>query len=278
MPNPSPLCGIGLRAPHYQDLLRQKPPLAFLEVHSENFFGEGGQPLAYLRQFREAYPISLHGVGMSLGSADGLNEKHVAKLKRLIAFVEPRFVSEHLCWVGVNGRYLNDLLPLPYTEESLAQVVQQVTRLQDAVGREIMVENVSSYLEFAASTIPEWEFVAAVASRTGCKVLLDVNNIYVNATNQGFDAATYIHAIAPDSVGEIHLAGFQDVGDMLIDTHGSVVSDAVWALFQETIAHTGPRPTLIEWDTDIPTLDVLLGEAARAESILQVSAVGAHAR
>ena len=268
IPSTSQGVGIGLRTPHYQALLAQRPRLAFLEVHSENFFCEGGQPLRYLERFREDYAVSAHGVGLSLGSADPLDAAHLKKLKRLVDWLDPMLVSEHLCWVGVNGRFLNDLLPLPYTQEALHHVVSRVQQVQDYLGRQILVENVSSYLEFADSTIPEWEFVSAVAKHAGCRLLLDVNNIHVNATNHGFDPIAYINAIEIGSVGEIHLAGFQDTGEILIDTHGSAVSDEVWKLYAHAIRRPGPVPTLIEWDTDIPALDVLLGEAHKANRVL----------
>ncbi|HEX9391536.1 MAG TPA: DUF692 domain-containing protein [Usitatibacteraceae bacterium] len=264
--------GIGLRTPHYQALLAQSPHVGFLEVHSENFFCDGGQPLRYLERFRRDYAISTHGVGLSLGSVDPLDTGHLKKLKRLVDWLDPVLVSEHLCWVGVNGRFLNDLLPLPYTQESLDHVVTRVQQVQEYLGRQILVENVSSYLEFADSTIPEWEFVREVAQRAGCRILLDVNNIHVNAVNHGFDALAYIDAIVPGSVGEIHLAGFQDAGDILIDTHGSAVSDAVWKLYAHAVRRLGPVPTLIEWDTDIPALDVLLGEADKANRLLATEA------
>jgi len=260
--------GIGLRPSHYQAILAEAPAVSFLEVHSENFFGDGGQPLKYLARFREDYPISTHGVGLSLGSTDPLDSDHLGKLKRLVNAIDPVLVSEHLCWVGVNGRFLNDLLPLPYSEESLKHVVHRVGEIQDFLGRPILVENVSSYLEFVDSTIPEWEFVREVASRAGCQILLDVNNIYVNAVNHEFDALTFLDAIAPGSVGEIHLAGFQDTGELLIDTHGTAVCDEVWALYRYAITRFGKVPTLIEWDTDIPALDVLLAEADKANCIL----------
>jgi uncharacterized protein len=264
--------GIGLRAPHYQSILATKPEVGFLEVHSENFFGDGGQPHRYLHAFRESYPISLHGVGLSLGSADEINSAHLKKLKRLADAVEPALISEHLCWVGVNGRFLNDLLPLPYTSESLQHVVAHIDQVQDFLGRRISVENVSSYLEFVDSDIPEWQFVQEVADRAGCGILLDVNNIYVNATNHGFDAKTYIDAITPGSVTEIHLAGFQDTGEILIDTHGATVSDPVWQLYEYAISRLGPVPTLIEWDTNLPALEVLLGEAKYADTLMKKQA------
>jgi uncharacterized protein len=261
--------GIGLRAPHYQAILAEKPEVGFLEVHSENFFGDGGQPLRYLHAFRECYPISLHGVGLSLGSADEINIAHLQKLKRLADAIEPALISEHLCWVGVGGRFLNDLLPLPYTPESLQHVVNRIEQTQDFLGRRISVENVSSYLEFVDSDIPEWAFVQEVADRAGCGILLDVNNIYVNAMNHGFDAKNYIDAITPNSVTEIHLAGFQDTGEILIDTHGATVSDPVWSLYEYVVSRLGSVPTLIEWDTNLPTLDVLLGEARHADAIMK---------
>ncbi|MBL8522531.1 MAG: DUF692 domain-containing protein [Betaproteobacteria bacterium] len=269
--------GIGLRTPHYRAMLDNPPPVSFLEVHSENFFGDGGQPLRYLDRFREDYPVSTHGVGLSLGSADTLDPEHLRRLKRLVDRIEPTLVSEHLCWVGVNGRFLNDLLPIPYTEEALEHVIGQVGRVQDFLGRQIMVENVSSYLQFVDSSIPEWEFVREVAERAGCRILLDVNNIYVNSVNHGFDAHAYLDAIEPGSVGEIHLAGFQDTGEVLIDTHGSSVCEAVWKLYERAIKRLGPIPTLIEWDTDIPALEVLLDEAAKADRILAASECARHA-
>lgn len=269
--------GIGLRAPHYQSILATKPEVGFLEVHSENFFGDGGQPHRYLHAFRELYPISLHGVGLSLGSADEINSGHLKKLKRLADEIEPALISEHLCWVGVNGRFLNDLLPLPYTSESLRHVVSHIDQVQDFLGRRISLENVSSYLEFIDSDIPEWQFVQAVADRAGCGILLDVNNIYVNAMNHGFDAKNYIDAINPASVTEIHLAGFQDTGEILIDTHGATVSDAVWQLYEYAISRIGPVPTLIEWDTNLPALEVLLGEAKHADALMKMQKKSARA-
>ncbi|NDP43435.1 MAG: DUF692 domain-containing protein [Aromatoleum sp.] len=261
--------GIGLRAPHVAEVLRERPPVAWFEVHSENYYADGGPALTALDRIRADYPLSLHGVGMSLGSTDPLDRGHLAKLKRLIARVDPCAVSEHLCWSGVGGRHLNDLLPLPYTEEALDHVCARVAEVQDALGRELLVENVSSYLAFADSTIPEWEFVAAVARRTGCKLLCDVNNIYVNAVNHGFDADAYLAALPPAAVAEIHLAGFDAGGPCLIDTHGAPVAPDVWALYARAIARFGPRPTLIEWDTDIPAFAVLQREAATAQSILK---------
>jgi len=251
------------------EVLATRPRVPFFEVHSENYYLEGGPALAALGRIRADYSLSLHGVGMSLGSADSLDLNHVEKLKTLIASVEPALVSEHLCWSAVGGRHLNDLLPLPYTEESLDLACARVAELQERIGREVAVENVSTYLTFADSTIPEWEFVVALAQRTGCKLLLDVNNVYVNATNHGFDADRYIAAVPAEAVAEIHLAGFEEADGCLIDTHGAPVAPDVWALYERTIGKIGPRPTLIEWDTDIPSFDVLQREAATAQRILE---------
>ncbi len=260
--------GVGLRAPHVRQVLAERPHIAWLEVHSENYYAGGGTALAALDRIRVDYPLSLHGVGMSLGSTDPIDATHLGKLRRLIDRCEPALVSEHLCWSGAGGRHLNDLLPLPYTEEALAHVCRRVAQVQDFLGRELAVENVSSYLAFADATIPEWEFVAAVARRTGCKLLVDVNNIYVNATNHGFDADTYLAAMPVEAIAEIHLAGFEDIGSCLIDTHGAPVAPDVWSLYARAIDRYGPRPTLIEWDVDIPPLDTLLAEAAKAQSVL----------
>jgi len=261
--------GIGLRTPHYREVLETRPPIPWLEVHSENFFADGGRPHAVLEQVRGHYPLSLHGVGLSLGSTDALNHWHLDKLKGLIARYEPGLVSEHLCWCSVGDRYLNDLLPLPYTEEALAHISERIEYVQDYLGRPILIENLSSYLQFAHSTIPEWEFLAEVARRSGCGVLLDVNNVYVNARNHGFHAETYLSHIPVEAVGEMHLAGYEDDGDCLIDTHGRRVDAVVWALYARAVQRFGRVPTLIEWDTDIPALSVLLDEADKAQTIME---------
>jgi uncharacterized protein len=270
LPTSHRLVGIGLRAQHYQDLLSTLPQnIGWLEVHSENYFGEGGKPHAYLAALREHYPISLHGVGLYIGSTDPLDPRHLRSLKTLIERVQPMLVSDHLCWGAVNGKVLNDLLPLPYTEEALAHFCAKTTQAQDALGRQILIENPSSYLQFAHSTIPEHEFLIAVAERTGCGILLDINNIYVSAINHDFDPYAYLAAIPTNTVQEIHLAGFEDNGLCLIDTHSKPVCDAVWTLYQQALQRFGQVPTLIEWDTDIPTLDVLLAEAARAQLLME---------
>ena len=270
--------GIGLRAPHYQEVVESRPNIGWFEVHSENYFGDGGAPLFFLEQVRRNYPISLHGVGLSLGSVDPLNISHLQKLKSLITRYEPGLVSEHLCWSSIGGRYLNDLLPLPYTEEALAHVAARIMQTQDYLKRPILVENVSSYIQYRHSTVPEWEFVAEVARRSGCGILLDVNNIYVNAVNQKFDPLEYLYAIPQGTVQELHLAGFavnrDDGTEILIDHHGAPVAEPVWALYREALRYFGPIPTLIEWDTDIPLLPILLAEARRAQALLEQT----HAR
>ncbi len=267
--------GIGLRAGHYREVVTSRPAVAWFEVHSENYFGAGGPPHRYLEQVRRDYPLSLHGVGLSLGSADALNRVHLEKLKALIRRYEPGLVSDHLCWSSVDGRYLNDLLPLPYTEETLRHVTAHVAEAQDYLGRELLVENPSSYLEYRHSDIAEAQFLAELSERSGCGILLDVNNVYVSAANHGFDAREYLRAIPATRVREIHLAGHTvnryDDGDILIDTHNARVCDAVWELYREAVRHVGAQPVLIEWDTDLPALSVLLDEAHRAQAILETS-------
>jgi len=264
--------GIGLRAAHYRAILERGPALAFLEVHAENFFAEGGQALAWLERFRECYPLSVHGVGLSLGSAEGVEELHLAKLERLVRRFEPALVSEHLSWSAAGGRHANELLPLPFTREALAAAVANIQHVQERLGRPILVENVSTYLRFGDGEMAEPEFVAEVVRRAGCGLLLDVNNIHVNARNHGFDALAYLDAIDPQTVGEIHLAGHEAVGARLVDTHGTRVAPEVWDLYAATLARLGPRPTLVEWDIDIPELDVLLDEAAIAARHLDAAA------
>lgn len=261
--------GIGLRAPHSVEVRRDRPAVAWLEVHSENYFVDGGPALAMLEAIRADYPISLHGVGLSLGSADALDRAHLARLKRLAERIEPCAISEHLCWGRIDGRHLNDLLPLPFTEEALGVCCERIDSVQRTLKRPLLVENVSAYLRFAADEMAEWDFVAAVARRTGCQLLFDVNNVYVNAINHGFDPLAYLEAIPGNAVAEIHLAGFDASGPCLIDTHGAHVAAPVWALYRATIERFGPKPTLIEWDTNLPALEVLLDEARMARAILE---------
>ena len=264
--------GIGLRAPHIHDLLETRPALRWVEVHSENYFG-GGIPCDYLLRVRRDHAVSLHGVGLSIGSTDALDSAHLRELAQLIDRVQPALVSEHLSWSSVGGQCFNDLLPLPYTEEALSHCVSRVQAVQERLGRQILVENISSYLEFGHSTIPEPEFLAELARISGCGILLDVNNVYVSAVNHGFDPYRYLEALPGAAIQEIHLAGFTrkcfSGVDLLIDTHDRRVVPEVWRLYDAAIGRFGPRPTLIEWDTDLPALDALLLEASKAQSILE---------
>lgn len=258
--------GVGLRAVHYRHFLEGHPGTGWLEVHSENYFGEGGYDLHVLRRMRADYPVSLHGVGLALGSVEGDAAEHVSRLRRLVEAIEPVFVSEHLCWGRTLGRHFNDLLLLPYTEEALSLMAARVQDLQDSLRRRVLVENVSAYLEFRASDMSEGDFLAELAHRSGCGVLLDVNNLYVNQENHGSDARAAMDAIPADAVAEIHLAGHLVTKRCLIDTHGERVAEPVWALYGAALERFGAVPTLIEWDTDIPPLETLLDEARRAEA------------
>lgn len=260
--------GIGLRARHYREILEQRPLIGWLEVHGENFFGDGGQPLFFLEEIRRHYPLSLHGVGLFLGSADPLNRDHLGRFKALVDRFQPTFISEHLCWGSVGGRFLNDLLPLPYTEEALRHFCRRVDQAQEILGRALLIENVCNYLKFKHSTLDEWDFIAEVSRRTGCGILLDVNNVYVNAVNHNFEAESYFSSIPRDAVMEIHLAGFDDNGECLIDTHGKPVRREVWDLYRQAVKWFGDVPTLIEWDADVPELSILLAEAEKADAIL----------
>lgn len=264
----SPCAGIGLRSQHYGAMLESMPDVGWLEIHGENYFCDGGQPLRMLEHLRGHYPLSAHCVGLSLGAVEPVELRHLQKLKSLIACFEPVLVSDHLSWGKVDGIHFNDLLPLPFTEESLAVVCRNVEQTQEFLGRQILVENVSSYLTYRHSCIPEWEFIAEVSRRTGCGILLDVNNIYVNAVNHGIDAGDYLAGIPVAAVKEIHLAGFEETDGCLIDTHSRRIADPVWQLFADAVRQFGPRPTLIEWDADIPPLAVLLEEAATADQML----------
>lgn len=264
--------GIGLRAPHVARVLHEQPRIAWLETHSENLFAAGGPFRDAMVQIRTHYPLSLHGVGLSLGSADGLDRTHLQRLRELVREFQPELVSEHLCWGALGGRHSNDLLPLPFTEEALALVVTHIGEVQDALKRQILVENVSTYLRFTGGDYTEWEFVTEAVRRSGCGLLCDVNNIYVNSVNHGFDPHVYLAALPRAAVQEIHLAGFTRKEDLpvplLIDSHSRRVSAEVWALYAEAIARFGPTPTLIEWDAEIPELEVLLDEAAHAQGML----------
>jgi uncharacterized protein len=263
--------GIGLRAQHHLHVLSESPQVSWFEAHSENYFAEGGSHVECLSRIRSRYPLSLHGVGLSLGSTDPLNREHLANLRRVIARFEPALVSEHLSWSSAGGRFANDLLPLPYTEEALRHVGSRIAQVQDALGRQILLENVSSYLQFSASTMFEWEFVAGVAAESGCGILLDLNNVYVAAHNHEFDSREYLEGIPRRIVQEFHLAGFSridlDGHALLVDTHGTPVCDAVWDLYRAALRRFGNVPALIEWDTDLPNFDVLQAEARKADSL-----------
>ena len=263
--------GIGLRAPHHLRVLSESPSVAWFEAHTENYFADGGAHVEALTRIRERYPLSLHGVGLSLGSTDAIDAGHLERVRRALRRYEPALISEHLSWSSVDGRFANDLLPLPYTEEALHHVSARIAQVQDHLGRQILIENVSSYLQFNCSRMPEWEFLAGVAAESGCAILLDLNNIYVAARNFGFEALHYLDAVPRQAVQEIHLAGHAAVDfngrELLIDTHGAPVCDAVWDLYRAALRRFGNVPTLIEWDTDIPTLDVLMAEAAKADTL-----------
>lgn len=265
-------CGIGLRSPHVAEVLASRPALPWVEVHAENYMG-GGPAVRALEAVRADYPVSVHGVGLSLGSEDGLDPRHLERLARLVERVDPALVSEHLSWSVVGGVYLNHLLPLPYTEEALDVVSRHVTQAQERLGRRLLVENPSSYLRFRHSPIPEPEFLNELARRTGCSLLCDVNNVYVSGRNLGWNPGAYIDMLAPDAVGEIHLAGHAvndaDGRPLLIDDHGCPVAPAVWALYERALARFGAVPTLVEWDTEVPPLAVLLGEASTAGALLE---------
>jgi hypothetical protein len=256
--------GVGLRARHYRDFLESRPAVGWVEVHSENYFGDGGYDRHVLERVRADYPLSLHGVGLGLGSAAAFDERHLARLRRLVDATEPALVSEHLCWAATADGHLNDLLPLAYTAAALTLVAERIERVQEALRRRILVENVSTYLEFGAAEMGEGEFIAHLARRTGCGVLLDVNNLFVNQANHGADALATMRAIPAGCVEEIHLAGHLVTAHCLVDHHGDRVADEVWRLYEAALERFGPAPTLIEWDTDIPELDVLLAESAKA--------------
>jgi len=259
--------GIGLRTKHFPELLEQGRRADWFEVITENFLHVGGRPRAVLEAVRADRPVVLHGVSLSIGSVDPLNEEYLRDVRELADAVEPAWVSDHLCW-GAFGRHnAHDLLPMPFTEEALSHVVSRVVEVQERLGRRILLENVSSYLSYAASTISEWDFLAEVARRADCLILLDVNNVHVSATNHGFDALTFLHGIPQDRVAQMHLAGHQDLGTHLLDTHDAPVPDPVWALYRDAVRRFGRVSTLVEWDDRIPPLDEVLAEAEKARSL-----------
>jgi uncharacterized protein (UPF0276 family) len=265
--------GIGLRAPHHEDILARRPSVGFVEAHCENYFAAGGSQREYLRRIRADYALSLHGVGLSLGSSDPIDREHLGCIGRLVWEFEPMLVSEHLSWGSIGGRHVNDLLPLPYTEEALQHMIGRVRLMQESLERQILIENVSSYLRFTCSQMEEWEFLAELARESGCGILLDVNNVYVSAKNHGFDPHRYLQAMPRSAVQEIHLAGHtinrSGEREIRIDSHDQPVCAAVWDLYSLAIQRFGPIPTLIEWDADLPALDVLVAEARHADQITE---------
>jgi uncharacterized protein (UPF0276 family) len=275
-PAPLPIparAGVGLKPQHYRDIAHGEPAVSWFEVHPENYMGDGGAPHHWLGRIRRDYPISMHGVGLSIGAARPLDTHHLKRLTALVERYQPGRFSEHLAWSTHDCGYLNDLLPLPYTAETLDLVSDHVDQIQTALHRTILIENPSTYVQFTSSEMSEVEFLRALANRTGCGLLLDVNNVHVSAVNHGFDAADYLESFPLERVGEIHLAGCFETADadgacLLIDAHDSPVRDAVWSLYRQAIVKAGPLPTLIEWDNDVPAWPSLVAEARKADIIL----------
>ena len=259
--------GLGLRVDHYESILAERPQVDWFEVLTENYLVPGGKPLNYLMRFRERYPLAMHGVSMSIGSTAPLDLEYLRQVRALAERIEPAWISDHLCWTGVAGRNMHDLLPLPYTEEALAHVVARVGQVQELLGRRILLENVSSYVAFTGAQLTEWEFLREVAVRADCLILLDVNNIYVSSVNHEFDALAYLHHIPAERVQQIHLAGHEDHGSYLIDTHDHPVPHPVWQLYEAALRHCGPVATMIERDDNIPPLAELVGELDEARAL-----------
>jgi hypothetical protein len=266
--------GLGLRTPHYEAVLDEPHAIDWLEVITENYLVPGGKPLDCLDRIRERFPMVMHGVSLSIGSTDPVDTAYLAGVRALAARIEPHWISDHLCWTGIDGHNMHDLLPLPYTEEALALVVARVGQIQDALGRQILLENVSSYLEFHESGMSEWEFLREVAVRSDCAILLDINNIYVSSVNHGFDALTYLKAIPADRVRQFHLAGHSDLGGHLIDTHDHPIVEPVWNLYRAAVAQFGAVPTMIERDDNIPALGELVAELQIARGLSAAAAGG----
>jgi hypothetical protein len=261
--------GLGLRVPHYETILQTLPKVDWFEVISENYMVPGGKPLDYLERIRSHYPMVMHGVSMSIGGTDPLNREYLKQLKALAERIEPMWISDHLCWTGADGKNLHDLLPLPYTEEALQHVVDRVSQVQDFLGRRMLLENVSSYVSYHQSEMPEWEFVAALAERADCLLLLDVNNVYVSSVNHDFNPVEYLQGIPVDRVQQFHLAGHSNCGDYIIDTHDAPIIDPVWDLYAAAVRRFGNVSTMIERDDNIPELSELLAELAQARRIAQ---------
>lgn len=265
--------GVGFKAQHAAEVMARPAALGWVEIHAENYMGEGGPALAQLRALREVYPVSCHGVGLSIGGEQPLDTDHLARLRKLVDWLEPALFSEHLAWSTHDTGFLNDLLPLPYTAAAVDRIVAHIDQVQDVLGRQMLLENPSTYVAFAQSEMDEITFLREIAERSGCGLLLDVNNVFVSATNQGYDPVEYIDAFPLDHVGELHLGGHEEDADevgapLLIDTHSRAVVPDVWQLYAHTIARGGPRPTLIEWDNDVPDWAVLEAELARADQVL----------
>ena len=269
--------GIGLRSRHYPQFLEGGVRVGWVEAISENFMALGGRPLAVLERARADRPVALHGVSLSIGSADPVDPRYLKDLRALVGRIQPAVVSDHLCWGSHRGRYIHDLLPMPYTEEAVAHVASRVAQVQEALGRQILLENVSSYLTYAADTLTEWDFLSEIARRADCGILLDVNNIYVSAKNHGFDPMRYLEGVPVDRVGQFHLAGHSDRGAYLFDTHDGPVCADVWKLYEAAVKRFGPAACLIEWDEGVPELDVLLAESRRAAEH-EAKAMGTGAR
>jgi len=268
-----PRAGVGLKPEHYRAILETVPDIGWFEIHAENYMGEGGPPHHYLSSIRERYPVSLHGVGLSIGGSAPLDREHLGRLKALVARYEPSLFSEHLAWSSHDSVYLNDLLPLPYTEETLTRVCEHIDEVQETLGRRMLLENPSTYVAFADAAMSEVEFLREAVRRTGCGLLLDVNNVFVQSVNHGFDARSFLDDFPVEHVAEIHLGGHavdsdDDGSALLIDDHGRQVADPVWGLYAHALARSGPKPTLIEWDNDVPEWEVLFGEAKRADRII----------
>jgi uncharacterized protein len=268
-----PRAGVGLKPEHYRAILDNQPDIGWFEIHAENYMGEGGPPHAYLTAVRERYPLSLHGVGLSIGGTGPLDVDHLARLRALIDRYEPALFSEHLAWSSHDTVYLNDLLPLPYTDETLDRVCIHIDEVQDTLGRQMLLENPSTYVAFAETSMSEVEFLREIVRRTGCGLLLDVNNVFVQAANHDFEASVYLDGFPAEHVGEVHLGGHAEDEDdggatLLIDDHGREVADPVWALYAHALHRTGPVPTLIEWDNDVPAWSELFAEAKRADAAI----------
>lgn len=260
--------GVGLRSLHFQDVLNTEHGIPWFEILTDNYLVDGGPLLYHLDAISQRTPIVMHGVGLSLGSTDPINSHYLNKVRDLIARVQPVYVSDHLCWVSVDGAYLHELLPLPYTDDVINHVSERIKQVQDSLGRQILIENVSSYLTYQQSTMPEWEFINKIAAKADCGILLDVNNIYVSAINHDFNPITYLQAIEPARVKQFHIAGFEDCGQYLLDNHGGAVASPVWTLYRQAVQQFGSIPTLLEWDNHMPSFSMLSAEAAKAQKIM----------